>query len=163
MRGVAGEIHDGGWLRGLRVYLTSVATANLAWEVLQLPLYTIWDSGTLRAQAFAVVHCTGGDLLIALSALMLALLIAGDSGWPHRRFGRVAALAVLFGLSYTAFSEWLNMVVRASWAYSDRMPVIAAFGLRLGLAPLLQWVVVPAAAFTVTRRFAHLSDPIGRR
>jgi Cu(I)/Ag(I) efflux system membrane protein CusA/SilA len=46
------------WLRGLRAYLASIAVGNLGWESLQLPLYTIWNTGTFREQAFAVVHCT---------------------------------------------------------------------------------------------------------
>ena len=64
-------------MRGFRAYLSAITGGNLAWETLQLPLYTIWETGAPRAQAIAVVHCTGGDLLIALSALMLALLLAG--------------------------------------------------------------------------------------
>jgi hypothetical protein len=30
-------------------------------DVLQLPLYTVWITGTRKQQAFAVVHCTVGD------------------------------------------------------------------------------------------------------
>ena len=59
---------------------------------------------------------------------------------------------MIFGLAYMLFSEWLNVVVRASWAYSERMPAITLFGLTIGLSPLLQWVVVPVTAFTITRR-----------
>lgn len=143
------------WLRALRVYLTSVAAINFAWETLQLPLYTIWQSGTLRSQAFAVAHCTAGDVLIALGALTLALLIAGDGTWPDGRFRIVAALTILFGLSYTIFSEWLNIVVRASWAYSDWMPTVSIFGLRIGLSPLIQWLVVPIASLALASRFSH--------
>jgi hypothetical protein len=139
------------WLHGLRVYLGLMAVGNLIWEVLQLPLYTIWQTGTLREQAFAVAHCTLGDLLIALSALALALILAGSERWPRERFRPVAILTILFGIAYTVFSEWLNVVVRASWAYSEWMPVLSAFGARIGLSPLLQWVVVPAAAFKIMR------------
>jgi hypothetical protein len=142
------------WLRALRVYLIGGAAINLAWETLQLPLYTIWQSGTLGSQAFAVAHCTAGDVLIALGALTLALLIAGEGTWPDGRFRIVAVLTVLFGLAYTIFSEWLNVVVRASWAYSDWMPVVPIFGLRVGLSPLMQWLVVPAAALALARRFS---------
>jgi hypothetical protein len=134
------------WLRGLRAYLATVAVGNLLWEGLQLPLYTIWSTGTVREQAFAVVHCTGGDILIALSALTLALIIVGDDAWPRDRFRRVAGLTVLFGLAYAVFSEWLNVVVRASWAYSDWVPIVPIAGLSIALSPLLQWIVVPAAA-----------------
>lgn len=139
------------WLRGLRVYLGTMAVGNLAWETLQLPLYTIWGTGSVREQAFAVVHCTAGDLLIALSALTLALLMARDHRWPKDRFWPVAGLTISFGLGYAVFSEWLNVDVRASWAYSEWMPVIPLFGFRIGLSPLLQWIVVPAAAFRITR------------
>jgi hypothetical protein len=93
-----------------------------------------------------------GDILIAMSALTLALITAGDEGWPAVRFPQVAAATLVFGVSYTVFSEWLNVVVRASWAYSDWMPVIPIAGLSIGLSPLLQWIVVPAAAFAITRR-----------
>jgi hypothetical protein len=139
------------WLHGFRLYLGVTAAGNLVWETLHLPLYTIWTTGTLREQAFAVVHCTLGDLLIALSALTLALVLASDPDWPRQRFWQVAIPAVIFGLAYTLFSEWLNVVVRASWAYSNRMPVVALFGLRIGVSLLLQWVVVPAAAFAIMR------------
>jgi hypothetical protein len=140
------------WLLGLRVYLGTMALGNLAWEVLHLPLYTIWTTGTLREQAFAVVHCTSGDLLIALSSLTIALVAAGNHLWPRDRFWPVALLTVVLGVGYTAFSEWLNVVVRASWAYSERMPVVPLFGVTLGLSPLLQWSVVPAAAFAIVNR-----------
>jgi hypothetical protein len=139
------------WLRALRVYLGTMAIGNLVWEFLQLPLYTIWSTGTAQEQAFAVMHCTVGDLLIALSTLALALIIAGDHSWPRGRFWPVAILAIIFGAAYTAFSEWLNVVVRASRTYSGWMPVISLFGLNIGLSPLLQWLVLPAAAFKITR------------
>ena len=61
-------------------------------------------------------------------------------------------LTIAFGLAYTVFSEWLNVVVRAAWAYADWMPIIPIAGLRIGLSPLLQWIVVPGAAFAIMRR-----------
>ena len=121
-----------------------------AWEIAQLPLYTIWSEGTAGSRAFAVLHCTAGDLLIALSLLAGALIVAGDPVWPGRRFGRVAALTLLGGLIYTVFSEWLNVEVRRSWAYSDLMPVLPPFG--TGLSPMLQWIVVPTVALWMARR-----------
>jgi hypothetical protein len=143
------------WLRAMRIHLASIASMNLAWETLHLPLYTIWADGTPRSQALAVLHCTGGDVLIATSALVLGLLLAGDKTWPRTRFFPVLALTVGAGLAYTIFSEWLNVVVRASWAYSAAMPVIPIFGLRIGLSPVLQWLVVPTAALLLARRLTQ--------
>jgi hypothetical protein len=152
-----------GWLRGLRIYLGCIAIGNLVWESLQLPLYTIWETGTASAQAFAVIHCTLGDVLIALSALALALLLAGDEDWPAGRFRQIAVLAIVFGAAYTVFSEWQNAVVRASWAYSERMPILSLFGLRIGLAPLLQWVAVPSTAFAVAQALTARRSDAGSR
>ncbi len=140
------------WLDTLRRYLVVIAVANFVWECLHLPLYTIWREGALYENAFAVVHCTLGDVLIALSALVLAFFSLGDSGWPQSRFLVVAGAAMCFGLAYTIFSEWLNVVVRASWAYSNLMPVISIGKLRLGLSSILQWIVIPAAAFASASR-----------
>lgn len=138
------------WLSTLRRYIGFVAAANLIWEVLHLPLYTLWAKEEIKDLAFAAVHCTGGDVLIALSSLVLALFIVGDSRWPSDRFGPVVVLTILFGLAYMLFSEWLNVTVRQSWAYADGMPVLPI--LKVGLSPVLQWIAIPLAAFWWARR-----------
>lgn len=138
-------------LSALRIYLCSSAIGHFVWEVLQLPLYTIWAE-PFRHQAFAVIHCTAGDLLIALCTLVAASFAAANPAWPQGRFSRVAVVTILFGVGYTIFSEWLNVTVRASWAYSEWMPLVSVFGLRIGLSPLLQWTIVPAAALMITWR-----------
>jgi len=140
------------WLRALRVYLASAAVMNLVWETLHLPLYTIWTDGNFQQQAFAVLHCTGGDLLIATSALVIALLVVGDKRWPSARFFPVLGITVASGLAYTIFSEWLNVVVRSSWPYSAAMPVVPIFGIGVGLSPILQWLVVPSSSLMLARR-----------
>lgn len=87
------------WLRGLRAYFVTIAVGNFFWESAQLPLYTIWHTGTARELVFAVIHCLIGDLLIALSALMLALFIAGNELWPTNGYRRIVALALIFGVA----------------------------------------------------------------
>jgi hypothetical protein len=143
---------SGNWLGSLRIYLTVIALGNLAWEAAHLPLYTIWKTGTVREIVFAVAHCTGGDLLIALTALSVALVLFGNRNWPDREFGRVAAVAVSLGVAYTIFSEWLNIVIRKSWAYSELMPILKIAQIDVGLSPLLQWVFVPLVALWLARR-----------
>jgi len=143
-------IRNDAWLAALRPYLAATAALDLVWESVQLPLYTIWRDGTVRAKAFAVLHCTGGDLLIALACLVGALVAVGEPAWPGRRFGRVAILTVLGGLAYAVFSEWLNVEVRRSWAYSHLMPVLPPFG--TGLSPVLQWLAVPILALWAAHR-----------
>ena len=145
----ATEATNGGWVLTLRRYLGLTLLLNLGWETLQLPLYTLWQTGSPQQLMFVVAHCTLGDVLIATMALILALLVNGASRWPASGFGRVLLLATAFGLLYTLFSEWLNIVVRQSWAYAPAMPRLPVTG--TGLAPLLQWTLLPPATLYLSR------------
>ncbi len=118
------------------------------WETAQLPLYTLWRTGSTQDIAFAVVHYTGGDVLIAAVSLLGSLLLFGAASWPGSRFMSVAASAVALGLGYTIYSEHLNTASNA-WTYSELMPVLP--GLGTGLAPWAQWLVVPLLAFAALR------------
>ncbi|QRM34706.1 hypothetical protein [Microvirga sp. VF16] len=139
---------SGLWRTALRRYLIAIALGNLAWEFAHMPLYTIWATGTWREIiVVAAVHCAGGDILIALSPLMIALLTVGSGAWPLERFRAVATLTIVLGIVSTAFSDWLNIVVRAAWTYADLMPTLSILGFHVGLSPLMQWVVIPLVAF----------------
>lgn len=140
--GVASPI----WLALVRRYLAAAAVGNLAWEVAQMPLYTLWRTGSTGEVAFAVLHCTLGDVLIAGSSLLGALVLLGSPDWPRRRFAAVAIAAIVFGLAYTVYSEHLNLA-RGAWAYTEAMPRLPWLG--TGLAPLAQWLVVPAASLAL--------------
>jgi hypothetical protein len=133
------------WLGALRVYLGTTVMAHLIWEVAQLPLYTIWSTGSPRGIAFAVFHCTAGDLMIATLSLVAALVCFGGLAWPRERFIPVVAATLVIGIGYTVYSEWLNTTVRKTWAYSELMPTLPILG--TGLSPLLQWLVVPMIGF----------------
>ena len=132
------------WLSAIRRYLVAVAAGNLLWEFAQMPLYTLGQTGTFSAIILAGLHCTAGDILISLAALLAALVLCGSAGWPGRRFWSVAITAVVTGASYTVFSEYLNTVVRGSWTYSSIMPTLPWLG--TGLAPLAQWLLIPPIA-----------------
>ena len=139
------------WLTHLRRYILASAVGHLAWETLQLPLYTIWFDGTMAQIAFAIAHCTVGDIMIGVATLAPAILAFGR-GWPGNStaFRNVALTAVALGVSYTVFSEWLNVNVRGSWNYSSWMPRLPPLG--TGLSPVLQWIVIPTLAFWWARR-----------
>lgn len=145
------HLPEASWLSVIRRYIVYSAIGHLLWESAHIPLYTIWVDGSWSEIIFAVVHCTGGDLLIAMSTLLLSLFIVGGQAWPAARAGAVLFLAVVIGVAYTVFSEWLNIVIRAAWAYRDIMPVVPV--LDAGLTPLLQWMVVPTLAYWAALRF----------
>lgn len=129
------------WPLAIRRYVWGSFALHLVWEIVQLPLYTLWTTGTLSQQAFAILHCTVGDTMIAGLGLLLALAVINRSTWPAAG-GRIIWVCVLFlGVGYTLYSEWLNVTVRRSWAYSEWMPIIPFIG--IGLSPVLQWFIVP--------------------
>lgn len=141
-----------GKLKVIGIYLILIAAGNFIWEVLQLPLYTIWTTSSTPELAFAVVHCTAGDVLIALASLLAALVVVRTPAWPLKRQVRVAIITIIFGMAYTIVSEWLNVEVRGSWAYSRAMPVIPLGFFSPGLSPVLQWLIVPVVAFWTSYR-----------
>ncbi|MBI2311754.1 MAG: hypothetical protein HYU77_04530 [Betaproteobacteria bacterium] len=147
------------WRFMLLRYLPFMALANLAWEIVQLPLYTIWTSASAREIAFAVVHCTAGDVLIAAGTLFLALMVTDARAprtWP---LARIAAITIVSAMAFTILSEWIATQVRQSWTYSELMPVVPVIG--VGLSPLLQWIAIPAAAFwREQRRRSRPAPPV---
>lgn len=126
-------------------YVIVVIFCSLAWESLQMPLYTIWQTATALEQAADVVQCTGANVVIALSSLVLAIAVARNGSIALRRYAAVGVLASVFAVAYTVLSEWLNVHVWHVWAYSDLMPMLP--GTELGLSPIVQWIVIPLAGF----------------
>jgi len=144
------------WSFILRRYLPRLGFFSLVWEIVQLPLYTLWaDSGAWQI-AFAVVHCTVGDAMIGMAALVLSLILsrAGQpSAWPAVRIG---VNVLIFTLAYTALSERVNLA-QGNWSYSAWMPIVP--WLEVGLSPMLQWVVVPFVTWRwANRRSSQLDE-----
>lgn len=145
----------------LRAYLPWLGGLNLAWETAQLPLYTLWREAGAPYIAFAVAHCTAGDILIGSAALVAALLMTRAGRLERWNWLALGVIATAIGASYTVFSEWMNASVRESWRYSELMPVLELRGIVIGLAPLAQWLVLPPLALYLSARSAG-SRP-GRR
>ncbi len=155
---MSGRVVAARWLRVLRRYLLAAGVGNLVWEFAQMPLYTLGQSGTRREIVLAALHCAAGDLGIAAGALALGIGFAATPAWPEVRFIPVLLAATAFGAGYTVYSEHLNVVVRQAWAYAPAMPVLP--GLGTGLAPLLQWLLVPPLALLWAR--GHRAASINR-
>ena len=145
------------WLLVVRRYLVLTIAGNLVWETAQMPLYTLWHTGTVREIAQAIIHCTLGDVVIAIVALTAALVVAGSPAWPVERAGPVIAVLVIGGAGYTVYSEYLNTVVRGAWAYTEWMPTVPWLG--TGLSPLAQWLIIPVVTLVWAGRPMHRQPP----
>ena len=137
-------------------YWTLTIALNLLWELLQMPFYTLLSNGSARQIAFAVLHCSAGDLLIAGLSLLGALVLVRPRHWPQHRSFTVWLLTLVFGLVYTIYSEWYNTTVTHQWAYTSRMPQITG----IGLSPIAQWLVIPCVSFWWAHRAAQVHTVI---
>jgi len=112
---------------------------NLAWEIAQVRLYTIWAEADGMTVAWALIHCSVGDVMIALAMFALAGMALRRADWPASRPWTGGVIVVVGAMAFTAWSEWYNVYRAGSWAYTASMPLI--FG--TGLSPLLQWLILP--------------------
>ena len=121
---------------------------NLAWELAQLPLYTLDHDADRGYVLRSLLHCTAGDVLIALGSYLVAALGVRDARWPLTKPLGGICLATAAGLAYTAASEAVNVYVLGSWAYREAMPRL----LGIGVSPLAQWLLLPGVALLLVRR-----------
>lgn len=112
---------------------------NLAWEITQVRLYSIWDAADGMSVALALLHCTLGDVMIALAMFALTGMVLRRVDWPASRPWTGGAIVVIGALAFTVWSEWYNVYRAGNWGYTASMPM--TFG--IGLTPLLQWLIVP--------------------
>jgi len=132
-------------------YVLLLGALNLLWEIAQLPFYTLWEERQPSFIAYAVVHCTLGDVAIGTLALLIALIATRARAVETWRWRQVALFLIIPAVGYTALSEWINTVARGSWAYSALMPVVNLGGFEFGLSPLFQWLVIPPVALWLAR------------
>src|SRR5450759_2245008 len=58
---------------------------NLAWEIAQVRMYTIWAEADSVSVAWALFHCSLGDVVIALAMFALAGMMLRRADWPAPR------------------------------------------------------------------------------
>lgn len=126
---------------------------NYPWEMLQVPLFEgmpemrHWD---------AVRECTSatvGDAGLLVLGFWAGAAVQRSRGWMAHP--RPAALAAFLGTGVvvTIALEWLSTEVWHRWEYAPRMPTLPV--LATGLAPLLQWLLLPPLLVWIVRRQLH--------
>lgn len=151
---------DAAWRLAGR-YLALLLAANLALEVAQLPLYTLWTEGSPGGIAWAVLRCTVGDGAIGAATLAMAVVLTRAWDWPRSGFGQVAAVTTLLAVAVTVALEWLNVEVWRNWAYADAM--LRLWPLGTGLSPVLQWLLLPPVCLLAARRITAPLPALGGR
>ena len=131
---------------------------NFAWEILQAPLYAGMADMPHAQVTRACLRATVGDAVIMLLAYGAVAVAARSRRWIVAASGWPLALFTVIGVSITAAIEWLATrgYWVGNWNYLPTMPLVPGTG--IGVAPLLQWVVLPLlTVWFVRRQLAH--DP----
>ena len=123
---------------------------NLPWELWQVPLFkgmpslAHWDGVILCTRAAA------GDAVIALLAFWLVAAMTRTRDWIRRPAGASMGGYVAIGLIVTMALEYMATQLGARWEYAETMPRLPLLG--TGLAPLLQWLLIPPFVAWLVRR-----------
>ena len=129
---------------------------NFAWEILQAPLYAGMADMPHAQVTRACLQATAGDAVLMLLAYGAVAAVARSRRWIVAAGGRQLVLFTTIGVSITAAIEWLatHGYWIGKWSYLSAMPLLPGAG--IGLAPLLQWVVLPLlTVWFVRRQLAH--------
>lgn len=121
---------------------------NGMWEWLQSPLYRDISMNFNDIVKFRL-HCTIVDIRILWGGVLLNSLLRRRLKWIFELKLRDYIMVTLFGVAYTFWSEWYNVYKIGAWAYSQSMPVVT--GLKIGVAPLVQWFILPSIILKVTK------------
>jgi len=125
---------------------------NFAWEMLQMPLFALPAGVPYATITFFCGVATIGDALILLIGHAAAARAAGSRRWLRGSNPMAWSLFIATGLVITVAIEILATTTsnpQSGWRYSPLMPQLP---LGVGLAPLLQWVVLPPLVIWLTRR-----------
>lgn len=123
---------------------------NLPWEMWQIPLFK--NMPTL-AHWDGVILCTRaalGDAAIALLAFWLVAATARTRNWIRRPTGITLSAFVAIGLVVTIALEYWATQIGARWEYAEAIPQLPLLG--TGLAPLLQWLLIPPLLVWLVRK-----------
>ncbi|MBW6392454.1 hypothetical protein [Billgrantia antri] len=123
---------------------------NYPWEFLQVPFYVTMSE---MAHWDAVLFCTRatlGDMLITLVAFGVVAGIRRHRHWLLRPDARTTLGFVAVGIAITVGLEWYATELQQRWQYAEGMPTLPLLG--TGLAPLLQWLLLPPLILWLARR-----------
>lgn len=125
----------------MRIGLWSVIAfvINLIWEAGHVRLYTLWATADGVQIITSVLHCSLGDVLIAIGIHSLAALLLQNAHWPLTKPLPGTVIAVFGATAFTSLSEWYNVYQAGNWNYAQSMPLF----FDIGVTPLLQWILLP--------------------
>lgn len=128
----------------VEVGLTGLAL-NAVWEFAQLrPLYTCWERWSPWQRVLCPLAAVLGDAVAVVAVVWGAGLLVGPAALaPPNAAGMLALLALAFPLGVVLERIALALDL---WRYKPAMPTVPVAGRGVGLAPIAQITVLPAAS-----------------
>ena len=111
---------------------------NLAWELIQIPLYknSSYDTNHI---AFCALASLADVLMVLLLYLGLALIFKNPFWIKHLKPYQFALVVIAGGVG-AVLSEMRHLSL-GSWVYDNSMPLIPV--VNVGISPLLQFMILP--------------------
>jgi len=133
---------------------------NFFWEVVQTNFYTMKDSA-FYTMLYGWLHRTLGDVMITIGSFWIVSMMSHNRRW-FLKLTRLNFIGfIMIGVIPTVISERVNVHILKSWAYNKSMPIIP--WLKVGLTPLLQWMVIPPAIVSLVRHHLLLDQKATKR
>jgi hypothetical protein len=130
---------------------------NYPWEFLQAPWYrAMADMSHWEAVKFCSWAAVGDGVLAVIAFWAVAALFRSRTWIREPRPGTLASF-VAAGLVLTVAVEWLATEVWGRWSYGPEMPTVPLLG--TGLAPVLQWLVLPPLVVGIVYRQLGRTPP----
>ena len=119
---------------------------NYAWELAQGPLYV----GMEDYNAGVFWHCfvaSVGDGIMVLLIVAAGWIMLKRIDWFERPGIAGYVVMLTAGFLLALLVEWIGLHALRRWKYSERMPLVR--GLRVGVAPIAQMLVLPPLIFRI--------------
>lgn len=134
---------------GLSLVFVVAVAINYLWELAQTPLYAGVNFPGALWHCF--VASLGDGVLVLFIYVAVAVSVRSSDWFVRPGVGSYVAMAIA-GLAVGVAVEWWGLHVAKRWQYSELMPIIPGAG--VGLAPILQMLLLPPAIFASVRRLA---------
>lgn len=122
---------------------------HFAWERLQSPLFESMKGLSLARATSLCARAALGDLALTVVCYGAVAVVRGNRAWLLSPNGASIAAYLALGIAATAALEVDAVYHAGRWSYASNMPLVAG----IGLAPLLQWFVVPLLTLWAVRRY----------
>ncbi len=115
---------------------------NLAWEVLQMPLYKGLESN-MQSFLFCALASVADANMTLLLYYASALVYKDPFYGANLTLARTLMLVVVGGIG--AILAEMKYTSEGTWAYADTMPILPI--VNVGISPVLQFMVLPALTY----------------